>query len=183
MKGEQKQVSNAVKNVAQEVKKDAKKDYDEMAANILKKGVLPSEALGMDEQMLEGIYGQAYRLYNTGKYAESGQIFRLLIMINSLEPKYSMGLAACFHMLKEYKNAIDTYNLTSIIDPENPIPQYHISDCYIKLGDKVSAIIALKLAIKRASNKPEYQTLIDRSKMTIESLKNDLKKEGDKKIS
>ena len=26
-----------------------------------------------------------------------------------MEPKYMLGLAACFHMLKEYNNAIQTY--------------------------------------------------------------------------
>ncbi|MEC7839973.1 MAG: SycD/LcrH family type III secretion system chaperone [Chlamydiota bacterium] len=179
MKGEQKNVSKATKQVAEKLKDEAAKGYEEAAANIVKKGVLPQEALGMDDQMLEGIYGQAYRLYNTGKYGEAGQIFRLLIMVNSMEPKYSMGLAACFHMLKEYKNAIDTYTLCSIIDPDNPVPQYHISDCYIQMSDQVSAIIALKMAIKRAGTNPDFKTLVDRAKLTIESLKKGLK--GDQK--
>jgi len=176
MKGEQKQVSKATEDVANKLKEEASKGYEEAAANIVKKGILPQDALGMDDQMLEGIYGQAYRLYNTGKYGEAGQIFRLLIMVNSMEPKYSMGLAACFHMLKEFKNAIDTYTLCSIIDPDNPVPQYHISDCYIQMSDQVSAIVALKMAIKRAGKNPDFTTLVDRAKMTVESLKKELSK-------
>lgn len=177
MKSEQQQVNKALEKAAEGVKGEASKQYEKTASNIVKQGVLPKDALGLDDQMLEGIYGQAYRLYNTGKYREAGQLFRLLIMINSMEPKYSMGLAACFHMLKEYRNAADAYTLCSIIEPENPLPQYHASDCYIQMNDKISAIIALEMAIKRAGQKREFATLADRARMTISSLKTSVKKE------
>lgn len=177
MKSGQEQVKKAAGNVAKELKKEAAQDFEAVASNIIKKGILPADALGLDDQMLEGIYGQAYRLYNTGKYQEASQLFRLLIMINSMEPKYSMGLAACFHMLKEYKNAVDAYTLCSIIDPNNPTPQYHASDCYIQMKDDLSAIIALELAIKRAGDQQQFKTLVDRAQMMVESLKEKIKKE------
>lgn len=181
MKGSHKQANDAAKKVADSVKSEIENGVGAIADNIAKKGILPRDALGIDDSMLEGIYGQAYRLYNTGKYVEAGQIFRLLVMINSMEPRYSMGLAACFHMMKEYKNAIDTYTLCSIIDPDSPLPQYHISDCYVKLKDPFSAIVALKMAIKRAGKRAEFQTLVDRAKMSIESLKKDLAEQNSKK--
>ena len=126
--------------------------------------------------MVEGIYGQAYRLYNTGKYKEAAQIFRLLIMINSTEPKYAMGLAACFHLMKDYKSATNTYSLIGIIDPQNPIPFYHSSDCFMQMGDQASALVMLEMAIKRAGEKPEFRTLKDRAILTAESLKKELAK-------
>ena len=42
-------------------------------------------------------------------------------MLNAMEPKYILGLAACFHMLKEYFNAIQTYTMCSALDLQNPI--------------------------------------------------------------
>lgn len=174
MKREQEQVSKAAEKVAEKAAEETSEKLEEAAENVVKKGILPKDAMGMDDQMLEGIYGQAYRLYNTGKYQEASQIFRLLIMVNSMEPKYTMGLAACFHMVKEYKHAVDGYTLCSIIDPDNPIPQYHAADCFINLGDKLSAIIALKMAVKRAGNKQEFTTLVDRANMMIESLKKEM---------
>ncbi|MEM1282654.1 MAG: SycD/LcrH family type III secretion system chaperone [Chlamydiota bacterium] len=174
MKREQEQVSKSAEEVADKISDDVSEKFEEAAENVVKKGILPKDAMGMDDQMLEGIYGQAYRLYNTGKYEEAGQIFRLLIMVNSMEPKYTMGLSACFHMLKEYKMAIEGYTLCSIIDPDNPIPQYHSADCYMNTGDEVSAVIALKMAIKRAGKRPEFSTLVDRAKLMLESLKKDL---------
>lgn len=177
MKSEQVKVNKASGNVARELKKETTQNFETVAGNIVEKGIVPAEALGLNDEMLEGIYGQAYRLYNTGKYQEAAQLFRLLIMVDSMEGKYSMGLAACYHMLKEYKNAVDAYTLCSIIDPDNPLPQYHASDCYIQMKDDLSAVIALELAIKRAGNQEQYRTLVDRSKMMVESLKQKIKKE------
>ncbi len=140
-------------------------------------GVQPQEVIGLNDAMVEGIYGQAYRLYNTGKYKDAIQLFRLLITLNPTEAKYSMGIAACFHMLKEYENAIGAYTLCGAIDPDNPIPYYHVSDCYIKMEDKRSALIALEFALNRVGDKPEYATIKDRITRSIESLKKEIKEE------
>ena len=95
-------------------------------------------------------------------------------MINATETKYAMGLAACFHMLKDYKTAADTYSIVGVIDPESPISFYHASDCFMQMGDSVSALVALEMAVKRAGEKPEFRTLKDRANLTLESLKKDI---------
>lgn len=178
MKGEQHQVKKAVEEIGASVGREKAQELQNVAAKVVSQGMMPKDMMGLSDAMVEGIYGQAFRLYNTGKYRDASQLFRLLIMLNSTEPKYAMGLAACFHMLKEYKNAVSTYAICGVIDPENPVPHYHASDCYIHLGDAASALIALDMAIKRAGEKPEYQTLRDRAKLMVESLK---KKGSEKK--
>ena len=175
MKSDQRQIKKAAEQVGTVLNHDKKGEFQNIAAKAVQQGVMPKDMLGLSDAMIEGIYGQAYRLYNTGKYKDACQLFRLLIMLNSTEPKFAMGLAACFHMLKEYKNAVSSYAMCGVIDPENPIPHYHASDCYIHLKDPVSAIIALEMAIKRAGDKPEYHTIKDRAQLTINSLKQDMK--------
>lgn len=169
MKGEQ-QVKRAAEEVGAATAKEKMQGFKTALNRATRKGASTKEALGLTDAMVEGIYGQAYRLYNTGKYKEAIKIFRLLLTINATEPKYAMGMAACFHMSKDYKSAIDSYSIASIIDANSPIPLYHASDCYIKMGDPVSAIIMLETAKKRAGDKPEYKTLKDRANMTLESL-------------
>ena len=176
MKGEQHQIKKAVEQLGKEVRKEKTPEVQKITANAVQKGVMPKDALGLTDAMVEGIYGQAYRLYNTGKYQDASRLFRLLVMLNSLESKYAMGLAACFHMLKEYRSAIDSYTLVSIVDPESPIPFYHTSDCYIQMGDNVSALVALEMAVKRAGEKAEFKTLKDRALLTMESLRKDIAK-------
>lgn len=176
MKSEQQQIKKATEQIGKEIKSDQQALFEASVQRATRKGATPKDALGLTDAMVEGIYGQAYRLYNTGKYREAIQLFRMLIMINSTEPKYAMGLAACFHMLKEYKNAVNTYAVLAVIDANNPISFYHASDCYIHLNDPTSAIIALEMAIIRAGTKPEFRTLKDRAILTLEGLKKEVAK-------
>jgi type III secretion system low calcium response chaperone LcrH/SycD len=175
MKSEQHQIKKAADKISAELGPE-NKDYQQAVDKLVKKGVMPKDVMGLSDSMIEGIYAQAYRLYNTGKYKDAAQLFRLLIMLNSTEAKYAMGLAACFHMMKEFKNAVEMYALCAIIDPTSPVPHFHSSDCYIQMKDPISALIALEMAVKRAGNQPTYQTLRDRSLLTIESLKKEMQK-------
>lgn len=165
------QMKKEALNLAKENKLNAESAFAELTNRIFKKGMLPKDAMGINNNVLEGIYAQAYRLYNTGKYVEATHLFRMLILMNATEPKYVLGLAACFHMLKEYNNAISTYTMCSVLDPQNPIPYYHSSDCFIQMKDFISAMICLELAIQKSNDKPEYATLKERASLTLESLK------------
>lgn len=176
MKGEQHQIKKATEEIGEGIGKETAENFEKIAAKPVRKAQTPKDAMGLTDAMVEGIYGQAYRLYNTGKYRDASQLFRLLIMLNSVEPKYAMGLAACFHMLKEYKSAADSYAIVGVIDPDSPVPFYHASDCFIQMGDQISALIALEMSLKRAGEKPEYRTLKDRASLTIESLKKEIAK-------
>jgi len=176
MKSEQHDIKKAAQEIGEGLAKTKPNDIDQLASKTMKRGVLTKDALGLSDQMVEGIYAQAYRLYNTGKYKDASQLFRLLIMLNASDPKYALGLAACFHMMKEYKSAIEMYTVCGITDPNNPIPFYHASDCFTQMGDKMSAMIALEMAIKRSGEKPEFQQLKDRSVMTLQSLKKEIAK-------
>lgn len=145
--------------------------FGEAADKMWNQGVSPKEAMGISSSYLENVYAQAYRLYNTGKYAEASHLFRILIMFNAMEPKYMLGLAACFHMLKEYVNAIQTYTMCSALDPKNPISHYHSSDCFIQMKEYLSAMLSLELAIERAGDKQEYAKMKERAQLSLQSLK------------
>ncbi|MBS4168140.1 SycD/LcrH family type III secretion system chaperone [Parachlamydia sp. AcF125] len=176
MKGEQSQMKKATAQVGAELKEEKIKEVKVAPENGVKRGLAPKDLMGMNDASVEGIYGQAYHLYNTGKYKDASHLFRLLIMLNGTESKYSMGLAASYHMLKAYESAVQVYAICALLDPENPIPHYHSSDCYIQMGDKVSAMIALKMALERAGNKPQYAPLKDRTTLTIKSLQKEIDK-------
>lgn len=176
MKHAKQELRKAVKETAESIGQKKGADVSKMSGNILKNANSIKDILGVSDESTESVYGQAYLLYNTGRYRDAAEIFRLLIMLNSTEPKYIMGLAACFHMLKEYQSAGSTYNLVSILDPENPIPYFHASDCYLQLGDKMTAAVMLDMTIKKAGNKPEFATLQQRAKITLDALKKDLSK-------
>ncbi len=181
MKGDQKEMLDAVEELGQSLGEKKKKELDRASREILQKQVMPKNTLGMSDSTLEGLYGQAFRLYNSGKYKDASHLFRLLIMMDSTEPRYTHGLAACLHMMKDYKSAVHLYTLCCVFEPKNPVPHYHASDCYLQIGDKVSAMVSLEMAIKRAGEKEEFQTLKDRAKMTLKSLEKEMKLKKKKK--
>lgn len=171
MKSERENVKKSVDKLGVELGEEKKEQVNAATDKLGNQGYLPKDIMGVSDAMVEGIYGQAYRLYNTGKYTDAAQLFRTMVMMNPTEPRYAMGLAACSHMLKDYQRAIEQYTYASMLDADNPVPAYHTSDCCIQMGDQMSAIIALEMAIKRAGNKPEYAVLKDRANLTLQSLK------------
>jgi type III secretion system low calcium response chaperone LcrH/SycD len=143
----------------------------------LKKAPALMDILGISKEKEEKYYRHAYLLYNTGRYKDAASIFRNVLMpLHTTESKYILGLAACCHMLKEYKMAAGVYLIVSSIDPLNPIPFFHASDCYIQIGDLISATTVLEMAIKRAMDKKEYATLKQRAEITLNGLKKELLK-------
>ena len=173
-RGTKGQMKKEALNSGEKQEEKIDKALGELGNKMLKQGVLPKDAMGVSDSYLENVYAQAYRLYNTGKYVEATHLFRILIMLNAMEPKYMLGLAACFHMLKEYHNAIQTYTMCTALDPQNPVPHYHTSDCFIQMKDYLSAMVCLELAIDRAGDKPEYSKMKERAQLSLESLKKQL---------
>lgn len=150
------------------------KAFQEISEKTLKQGVLPKDAMKVSPAYLEKMYAQAFTLYNTGKYEEALHIFRMLVMFNGLEPKYMMGLAACLHLMKDYPKAIETYTLCSLLDPTNPMPHYHSSDCFLQMKDSLSAMLSLELTIDSCKERPEYAKIKERAWLSLESLKREL---------
>ncbi|MBA3721565.1 MAG: SycD/LcrH family type III secretion system chaperone [Parachlamydiaceae bacterium] len=182
-RGMKKQMKKEAFDDSQVDPKQFARSMKEVSDKLLKQGLPAKDAFGMSNQLLEGMYAQAYRLYNTGKYVEATHLFRLLILLDPIEAKYVLGLAACFHMLKEYKNAVQTYTMCAILDPKSPIPHYHSSDCFIQIKEYVSAMVCLELAIKKAGDQPEYAKMKERAILSLESIKTQLQAESSNKES
>ena len=179
---ESKQATNkAADKVGEEVKHSKGDEYLDLANKALSGNLSVKGLAGVTDEKEEAIYGQAYLLYNTGRYKEAAEIFRVLITVNSTEPKYMMGLAACFHMMKEYEAAMSAYTMCTFIDPLSPVPHFHLSDCYLQMGDDISAANSLKSTIKRCEDNPEYKTLKEKSEITLKGLQKENQQKGSAK--
>ncbi|MBA3957381.1 MAG: SycD/LcrH family type III secretion system chaperone [Parachlamydiaceae bacterium] len=174
MQSEKKQVLKAAEAIGEGVNPNIIDNFSEIMNTIFTTGKVPKDALGFNDERMSATYGQAYRLYNTGKFAEASYLFRLLVILDSTDPKYYLGLGACFHMLKEYAAAVQVYMACGVMDGNSPIPFFHASDCYTQLRDKASTLLMLEMAVKRAGDKPEYQVLKERALLTIQNLKKEI---------
>lgn len=174
MRSDEVQVKKGVEKLGKkihEVESKKNKNITFLIQELLKSGCMPKDVFNFSDQQIEGIYAQAYNFYQTGRYNDALQIFRLLVVLNPGEMKYALGIAASLHMMKEYQEAVEAYTLCSVLDPLNPVPHYHMSDCFVGMRDRHSAKIALETAIRKAGDKPEYQILKDRASLTIKNLK------------
>ncbi len=163
-------INEALDKLGEENSKEIAEAVGKISQNIFEKGMLPKDAMGLSDSMVEGIYGYAYRLYNSGKYKDASHLFRILIMLNPTESKYILGLAACQHMQQDYQNAIASYAFVGLIDPYNPLPHYHISDCYLKTNLPAMAQSELEQAVEKCGRKPQYALVKERAALMLESL-------------
>jgi type III secretion system low calcium response chaperone LcrH/SycD len=150
----------------------ASQEIEDECLEILGK-VLPT-TLRASPARLEQFYDHGYMLYKFGRYNEAHPYFHMLTLADPENGKYLMASAACYHMLKDYASAIQLYSMTMFFEPDNPLPLYHMADCYIKIFQAFNALISLEMAIEKCVN-PKFHSLKDRMKMMVNRLGNELK--------
>lgn len=153
---------------------EIKKKREEVLHNVLDKKMRLKEALGINDQTMEYLYSHGYQLYKIGKYKEAGRMFHMLYLLNAADLRFSMGIAACYHMQKEYLLASDWYFVCAALDQLSPLPYYHISDCLYKMNNKVGALIVLKMMQGRLTDDPKYKVIKERANRMTEALSKEL---------
>ncbi len=115
-----------------------------------------SETYNMNPELLESLYGLAYNFYVSQDYKNSEIIFRALCVYKHNEYRYWMGLAGCKQALEEYAAAVDAYNFAGmVVGMKSPIPLFYSAHCYLRMGDKESALKALGIAAELDTNNNE----------------------------
>jgi len=157
----------------------AKDTITTLLSEAANKGIMPKQALKLGDDTMEAIYGQAYNLYNQGRYKEASYVFRMLMLLDYLTPKYILGLAACLHRMKDFKTAANIYLLCGTLDTTNPLPHYHAADCYMQLEVPTMAMFSLGLAIKAAGDQPQYTIVKERALLMHEALEKQFKERAE----
>lgn len=139
---------------------------------LLKQQVLSKETLNLNPETAQSIYEQAYQLYSAGQYAKAKSLFSVLLVFNPTEFQFLYGYATCCFMQKEYETGADCFVHCGELDSSNPLPYFYAADCYIQLQDLLSTCTALKMAVKRAGEQPEYAEIKHRAQLTLDALTN-----------
>lgn len=137
----------------------------------LKEGMTLQDAMGISEGTLEEIYSLAYGFYNQGKYKESASLFHFLAGASPRTYKYILGLASSYHQLEIYDEAAVGFYVALGLEPENPIPAYYITDCFLKQGLSEEAEEFAEVTILICGDRSKYQDLKRRCELIIKSLK------------
>ncbi|MGM0440639.1 MAG: SycD/LcrH family type III secretion system chaperone [Chlamydiota bacterium] len=111
----------------------------------------------------ESLYSIAYHCYQNHKIKDALVIFRFLTLLEPLEKKYWMGLAASRQVNKEYQSALSAYIFTALLDDKDPLPVFYAAECHKVLGQDDNALEALEESEKCArKNKEHYAILLSR---------------------
>lgn len=154
----------------------------ELLTKVLGEGVPVQEAMHLSDNAVEYIYSDAYQKFETGKYEDASNYFMLLYIIKASDPRFSFGLGACAHKLKNYEKAIQWYFVSGVLDPENPLPFYYASDCYINSNELDLAEISLIMSLNRIGSNEKHATLKERVKMMINALRAQKQVENEEKL-
>jgi type III secretion system low calcium response chaperone LcrH/SycD len=120
-------------------------DFVKHFAEFIEKGYTIADLMHISPDRMEALYSLAYQNYVTKNYEDALKVFKVLVLYDQSEQKYTMGLAATEQDMGDYVKAANTYSLaclqTGLKDPE---PMYFAAICLLKAGQKEDAVVALK---------------------------------------
>lgn len=173
-----KEIQDVITEIKPNCTQKQREEYGNLLTRLLAGEVIPLETLNVRPEMLEYLYGHAYRMFTAGQYKNAAVLFSFLIVLNSANFKHHMALGACFHRMGQHVEAMNQYMAAFFLNPDNPLPFYHISDCYIKLKKLDYAAFSLGMAIALAGNDPQYLKIKERAELTQATLLNQLKEKA-----
>lgn len=148
---------------------------EEMIVNMYENNLTPREAFKIDPDIFEQLYTQGYNLFNSGKYKDALRMFSFLRRFDPPEYRYHFAVAACHQRLKEYNDAIANYLICNQLDPLDPIPYFHMYDCFRKLDKVFPALDSLVRVLVLTKKNKKYSEMREKAKLEYAGLKEQLK--------
>lgn len=124
----------------------------------------------LNDAQLESLYSFGYQRFKSGRYGEALSFFQVLHEVEPLSFRYAFAMAACYHQLQDYPNALVYYQLAGEYEPTNPEPYFHLYDCLLQLNNLASAYLALNEAILRASDQDKYSKIKEKAGLELSRL-------------
>ncbi|MCZ0944079.1 MAG: SycD/LcrH family type III secretion system chaperone [Gammaproteobacteria bacterium] len=116
---------------------------EELATKCLLEGATLGAVRGYSSDELEAVYGLAHNAYRQRKYEQAVKLFLFLVENDHAEHRFWMGLAATYQMSEQYRKALVAFGMTTFLDATNPWPSIHACECYLALGERENARLAL----------------------------------------
>ncbi len=118
-----------------------------MIADFLKN---PRTDLLLSEEEVEKFYAYGFAQYNSGRWAESADVFRVLCTRRPLEARFWFALGATLQEAESYSDALHAWAMCALLKKEDPYPHFHAAECCFSLNWTGDASKALKEAEERA---------------------------------
>ncbi|MBA3721563.1 MAG: SycD/LcrH family type III secretion system chaperone [Parachlamydiaceae bacterium] len=160
-----------VDSVAADANPKIKKIITESLEKCLIEGVPLKKAIGMTPEMEEMLYNHGYSQFQGGKYKMALNYFNFLRYWDYTF-RYNFAIAACYQYMGNYSDAAANYILCIYLDRANPMPYFHLYDCFVKLDDYLAALKSISYVLVLTENKSDYTLIRERAQYEYNHLKN-----------
>lgn len=170
-------IQKTIAELSPDISPQEKKKLAEAIEKALAEGIPVKDTLKINDDTMEYLYAYGHRQFSIRKYDTAVRMFQLLYMLNPLDSRYALGVAAAYQMAKDYEKAIGWYLALSAIDEESPLPFYYMSDCFLKKLEPKASLEYLRKTVERCGDVPEYSSLKERALRMMMPLEAQIQKE------
>lgn len=167
MDGKELDVKEITDRIAGKCPESIRKEMEKKVATILQKNVSAKEALGFTSEMIEELYDFGLKQFRAGKYGDALKFFFVLMRLDPQDPRFSFGIGACYQYQKNYSDAACYYSISQQAEYFNPLPAFHLYDCWMQLDQPVLALLSLREAWEVAKLDARYREFEEKIALEI----------------
>jgi len=150
------------------LKNDEYAGYSDNLLEAIENGATLKDVHDVSQETMDGVYKFAYDFYHQGKLNDAESLFRFLCIYDFYNPEYAMGLAAVYHLKKNYTKAIDFYALAYSLSKNDYRPIFYAGQCNLMLRHTLQARKCFDIVINRCSE----PSLLERAKSYLSAIDN-----------
>jgi type III secretion system low calcium response chaperone LcrH/SycD len=150
-------------------------EIEQTAANYLEfmihgfmNGLITLQELeGISDEEMETIYALGYNFFTYGKYDAAKDIFTGLTAYAPYTAHYWRALGAVNQQLKEYGEAIASYDMAIANDERDVVSYVYRGESYILSGNIDAGLKDLDMVIQMGGDYPEFAAWVQRSTLLL----------------
>jgi type III secretion system low calcium response chaperone LcrH/SycD len=120
--------------------------FQEEAMEIL--GISEKQVQIVPDDLEPQVYAIAFGLYEKGDYRGASKLFTKLVLTDPFSVHYWQGLAGSQQMAREYLAAVHAWGLVALMREGDPMPHFHVAECFLSLDEQQEALKALDAALE-----------------------------------
>ncbi|WP_369788263.1 type III secretion system translocator chaperone SicA [Rouxiella sp. WC2420] len=132
---------------------DKDDELSDMLLSCLNQNTTLKDIHEIPEDMMNGLYAHAYQFYLQGKLDNAETFFKFLCMYDFYNTDYFMGLAAVYHLKKQYQKAADLYAVVFAMNGTDYRSVFYAGQCQLMMSENLKARGCFELVCAQSDNK------------------------------
>ena len=105
---------------------------------------------GISDEQMEAMYALGYNLFQSGRNADARKVFEGLTVLDHINVKYWIALAATFQEDSNWDRAALCFQTALMLDFDDPRPPFHLAEYFARKGMREQVAACVELLRKKA---------------------------------